>query len=69
MNNIFKLLLLILLFFLLFFPQETQAIIASTNESSEGEKIRAEKQNQSKGWQGIIIQEIFPNPCGKDKDV
>jgi hypothetical protein len=68
MNNVFKLLLLISLFFLLFFPQETQAIIVSNNENTESKEIEAETQTQAKGWQGIIIQEIFPNPCGKDKD-
>jgi len=61
MNNFFKLLLLLFLFFLLLFPQESRAL-------NEDNKTKPEKQTQAKGWQGIIIQEMFPNPCGKDKD-
>jgi hypothetical protein len=68
MNNFFKLLLLISLFFLLFFPQETKAIIVSNNTASENKETKKESLTQAKGWQGIIIQEIFPNPCDKDKD-
>ncbi len=56
MNNIFKLLLLIFLFFLLLFPNKSKA------------EIKKDTANHLKGWQGIIIDEIFPNPCDKDKD-
>ncbi|HKK54271.1 MAG TPA: lamin tail domain-containing protein [Patescibacteria group bacterium] len=63
MNNVFKSLILLFLFFLLLFPYESRAL--SETKESVSEK---ERQTQAKGWQGIIIQEIFPNPCGKDKD-
>jgi len=63
MNNVFKLLIFLFLFFLLLFPYESRAL--SETKESVSEK---ERQTQAKGWQGIIIQEIFPNPCGKDKD-
>jgi hypothetical protein len=68
MNNVFKFLIFSSFFFLLFFPQETKAITTSNNINSESKEIEKERQTQTKGWQGIIIQEIFPNPCGKDKD-
>ncbi|MCF7795378.1 lamin tail domain-containing protein [Patescibacteria group bacterium] len=69
MNNVFKLLLLISFFFFLFFPQKTKASMVDNNINNQGsEELKKDKQNQAKAWQGIIIQEIFPNPCGKDKD-
>ncbi|MFP4514829.1 MAG: lamin tail domain-containing protein [Parcubacteria group bacterium] len=68
MNNVFKLLILISLFFFLFFPQKSRAIVVSNTDSNEDKELKAEKQSQAKAWQGIIIQEIFPNPCDKDKD-
>jgi|GEM_PF-2205166 hypothetical protein len=84
MNNVFKLLILISLFFLLLFPQESRALNADNDtenknvdkaevktedkEENEKEEIKDERQSQAKGWQGIIIQQIFPNPCGKDEN-
>jgi hypothetical protein len=68
MNNVFKLLLLLSLFFFLCSPLESKAFVVANNISSASSELKKDKQIQTKGWQGVIIQEIFPNPCGRDKE-
>ena len=54
MNNTIKILSCFILLICLLLPQKGQ-----------GEEIA---KSHPKGWQGVIIESVFPNPCDKDKE-